>query len=120
MSKQIGTINKKVIKLLGLNYNEELPIFLGESNIIHMKRQHPKDYKKYGNKIVDIVNNPTYIARNPKQDSVEYIKEYKIENDFVLVAVRVTNNGVMFARTLFIMTDKKKHQYLSKGYAKKY
>lgn len=120
MNKQIGKINWKVIKILGLNYRQEIPIFLGDSNIEHMKRQHSMDYDKYGKDISNIVLNPTYIAKNPHQGSIEYIKEYKINNEFVLLAVRVSSSGKFFARTLFTMTERKKNIYLNKGYAKKY
>ena len=120
MNKQIGKINRKVIEILGLEYYKELPIMLGDTNIEHMKRQHLDDYNKYGKDIEKIIENPTYIARNPNQGSIEYIKEYKINNEFVLVAVRVSNRGTMFAKTLFIMTERKKNIYLKKGYAKKY
>lgn len=120
MNKQIGKVSKKVIELLGLNYKEELPIILGDTNIEHMKRQHFEDYKKYGKDIKNIIENPTYIAKNPKQGSIEYIKEYKIDDEFVLVAVRISNQGTMFAKTLFTMTERKKDIYLKNGYAKKY
>lgn len=63
MNKQIGMVNYKVIELLDLNYKEELPIFLGDSNIEHMKKQHFEDYEKYGEDIKNIINNPTYVAR---------------------------------------------------------
>ena len=120
MNKRIGKVNKKVIQLLGLDYKEELPIILGDANIEHMKKQHKEDYEKYGQDISNIVNNPTYVAKNPNQGSIEYIKEYKINNEFVLVAVRISNKGTMFAKTLFTMTERKKNVYLQKGYAKKY
>ena len=120
MNRQIGKVNKKVIQLLGLEYDEELPIILGDTNIEHMKRQHPEDYNKYGKDIKKIINNPTYVAKNPNQGSIEYIKEYKIDNEFVLVAVRISSKGTMFAKTLFTMTERKKDIYLKKGYAKKY
>ena len=120
MNKQIGKVNKKVIQLLGLEYKEELPIILGDTNIEHMKRQHKEDYEKYGQDIFNIVNNPTYVAKNPNQNSIEYIKEYKINNEFVLVAVRISNKNTMFARTLFTMTERKINIYLKNGYAKKY
>lgn len=120
MNKQIGKVNKKVIELLGLEYEEELPIILGDMNIKHMKKQHPKDYEKYGKDIQDIIKNPTYVAKNPNQGSIEYIKEYKINNEFVLIAVRISNKGTMFAKTLFTMTERKKNIYLKNGYAKKY
>lgn len=120
MNKEIGKLNWRVIKLLNLKYKNELPIFLGVSNIEHMKRKHFKDYDKYGQDIQEIIENPTYVAKNPKQDSIEYIKQYEIDNEFILVAVRITNKGTLFARTLFKMTDRKKNIYLNKGYAKKY
>jgi len=120
MNKEIGKLNWRVIKLLDLDYKKEIPIILGDSNIEHMKRKHPDDYKKYRNLFNKIITNPTYVAKNPKQDSIEYIKEYKINNDFVLLAVRITNKVTLFARTLFTMTDRKKDIYLKKGYAKKY
>ena len=97
-----------------------MPIFLGNTNIEHMKRQHLNDYIKYGKDIENILNFPTYVARNPNLNSVEYIKEYNCNNDFVLVAVRISNQGSMFAKTVFKITKRKKEIYLKKGYAKKY
>lgn len=120
MNKVVGKIEEKVIKLLNLPYKKDTLIMIGDSNIQHMKRQHLDDFKKYGNDIKDIIRKPTYVAKNPNQDSIEYIKEYKYNNDFVLVAVRITNKGKFFVRTLFTMTERKKNIYLNKGYAKKY
>ena len=40
MNKQIGKVTKKVVDLLNLEYKENMPIFLGDSNIEHMKRQY--------------------------------------------------------------------------------
>lgn len=119
MNKQVGKLNRNVIQLLQLEFKEGLPIILGESNIEHMKRQHPEDYEKYGNDIEEIIKKPTYVARNPNQGSIEYIKEYKINNEFVLVAVRISNKGTLFAKTLFTMTERKINIYLKNGYAKK-
>ncbi len=119
MNKQIGKLDKKVISLLDLDFRDGLPIILGDSNIEHMQRQHPEDYKKYGKDIEEIIKNPTYVARNPNQGSIEYIKEYKINNKFVLVAVRISNKGTLFAKTLFTMTERKIKIYLKNGYAKK-
>lgn len=120
MKKQIGKVNKKVINILGLELKKEVPIILGKTNIEHMKRKHPEDFRKYGRDITNIIKNPTYVARNPKQDSIEYIKEYRINNELVLVAVRISKKGTMFAKTLFTMSERKKNIYLRNGYAKKY
>ena len=120
MNRQIGIVNKKVIELLNLENKKELPTILGDSNIEHMKRQHHEDYLKYGKRIEEIINNPTYVAKNPNQGSIEYIKEYKIDNEFILVAVRISNKGTMFAKTMFKMIKRKIDIYLKNGYAKKY
>ena len=120
MNKTIGKLDKKIIKLLGLAYKEGQPIILVDANIAHMQRQHSEDFAKYGKDIKIIIANPTYVAKNPNQDSIEYIKEYKIDNEFVLVAVRISSKGNLFARTLFTMTQKKINTYLKNGYAKKY
>lgn len=116
MNRQIGKVTKRVIELLGLEYEKEEPIFIGEANIEHMKEEHPVDFQKYGLKIEEIINNPTYLARNEKKKSIEFIKEYKINNEFVLVAVRVSNNNVHFARTMYVMAEEKVKKYFKHNY----
>ena len=41
VNRQVGKITKKIIQILGLNYNEEKPIFIGDANIKHIKNEHP-------------------------------------------------------------------------------
>ena len=120
MNKKIGVLNWKVIKLLNLDYKKEYDILIGDTNIEHIKKKHFEDYKKYGNRIQNIIRDPTYVSKNPNQNSIEYIKEYKDGKEYVLVAVRVSSNDKMFVRTMFVMTERKKNIYLYKGYAKKY
>lgn len=120
MNKQIGKISRKIIEILGLKYPKEEPIFIGEANIKHMKEEHPLDFKKYGANIEDIINNPTYLARNEKKKSIEFIKEYKIDNEYVLVAVRVSSRNVHFARTMYVMADEKVEKYFKHNYFYKF
>ena len=117
----VGTITTKVINTFNLNLSEGQPIFLGESNKNHMKSEHPEDFEIYGNKIEEIIKNPDFIAKHPKKDSIEYIKIYKDNNnDHVLVAVRATGSGTLFARTLFIMDKTKVDRYVNKNALKPY
>ena len=116
MNKQIGLVNKKIIKLLGLDYAKEEPIFIGDENIKHMKEEHPLDFEKYGKDIENIISNPTYLARNEKKKSIEFIKKYKINNEYVLVAVRVSSKNVHFARTMYVMADEKVEKYFKHKY----
>lgn len=52
-----------------------------------MQSRHPQDYEKYGADIADILNCPDYVGKNPKDDSIEYVKEYQVDGEFVKVAV---------------------------------
>lgn len=116
MNKQIGIICTEIINILKLDEIEEKPIFIGESNIEHIKKRHFNDFVKYGRDIVNIIKKPTYLARNEKKRSIEFIKEYKLDNDFVLVAVRVSNNGRYFVRTMYIMAEEKVEKYFKHNY----
>lgn len=116
MNKEIGKITKDIISLLNLLEKEEKPIFIGNGNIEHIKNTHPKDFEKYGDNIENIIANPTYLARNEKKNSIEFIKEYKVDEDFVLVAVRVSNRGVHFVRTMYVMACEKVEKYFKHNY----
>ncbi len=123
MSKDniVGQITQNVINTFSVNLAEGQPIFCGESNKNHMKSEHPEDFEKYGDKIEDIIRNPDFIAKHPKKDSIEYIKIYKDHNDdHVLVAVRATGSGTLFARTLFVMDSEKVKKYTLVGALKPY
>lgn len=47
MNRQIGIVNKQVIKLLNLELYEEIPIYVGDNNIEHMKKEHYDDFERY-------------------------------------------------------------------------
>ena len=113
--QKIGTLDGNIIKALKLDLIEDSPIFLGADNILHMKQKHPKDYAKYGNCIEDIIRQPDYIGKNPKDESIEYVKEFFIENEFVKVAVRVSGNGVLFARSMYVLNPNRVLSFIEKG-----
>ena len=121
MNRQIGKITKKVIKILKLDYVDEQPILIGDANIKHIKDQHPNDFKKYILKIEEIIKKPTYLARNQKKKSIEFIKKYEIEKDeYVLVVVRVSGNNINFVRTMYVMSDEKVEKYFKHKYFYKF
>ena len=61
-----------------------------------------------------------FINQSQKKKSIEFIKEYKIDNEYVLVAVRVSNNGVYFARTMYVMAEEKVRKYFEHNYFYKF
>lgn len=115
--EKIGEIKEVVITVLNLSLNPDTPIFVGETNIEHMKSEHPEDFEKYGGKLAEILENPDYVAKHPKKDSIEYIKVFYDEekDDHVLVAVRASKTGIYYARTLFVMGTEKVEKYTNKG-----
>ncbi|MEG1009012.1 MAG: PBECR2 nuclease fold domain-containing protein, partial [Clostridia bacterium] len=113
-------ISIDVIQKLKLNIEKNTPIYISQKNIEHIKNKHFKDYDKYGNQIENIIKYPTYIAKHPKDGSIEYIKKYILNNEYVFVAVRVTSNNINFVRTMFVMTDKKVNIYINNNYFIKY
>ncbi|PET71582.1 transposase [Bacillus sp. AFS077874] len=120
--EKVGVINDVVINILSLSLDTDAPILLGETNIEHMKNEHPEDFDKYGHRISEILESPDYVAKHPRKDSIEYIKVFYDEEkeDYVLVAVRATGRGIHFAKTLFVMADEKVVKYNKKGALKPY
>lgn len=113
-SSPIAYLTEKVAETLGL-IKKRSPIYLGESNIEHMKQRHPADYAKYGNYIPEILNHPDYVGINPNDNSIAFVKEFEIDGEFVKVAVRISSSGILFARSLYIITDSKINNYIKKG-----
>lgn len=117
---KIGIIDAKTISLLGLDIPMNTPIYLGETNISHMISRHPIDYNKYGNDITNIISSPDYVGHNASDDSIEYVKEYVVDNEFVKVAVRVSTNGKYFTRSLYCLNNNRVDKFIKNGTLKKY
>ncbi|WP_418626770.1 PBECR3 domain-containing polyvalent protein [Anaerosinus sp.] len=113
--KQIGFISENVINALNLSIPKNTPILLGNTNISHMKSQHPNDFNKYFPYISDILDNPDYVGQNPTDDSIEYVKEFTIDNDYVKVAVRISNKGTLFARSIYTLQHNRVMNFIQKG-----
>lgn len=117
--KIIGYISKDVIKTLGLNISPDTPVFIGESNIEHIKNRHPYEFDKYYKDISIIINSPDYVGINPKDDSILFVKLYNVDGEDVRVAVKIASGGKYFARTLHSLSTCNAERYLEKGTLKK-
>lgn len=117
----VGTLDKKVIDILSLSMEEGQPIFCGESNKEHMKSEHPDDFEKYSDRIEEIIERPDFIALHPTKKSIEYIKLYFDHNEeIVLLAVRASAKGTLFARSLYSIDKNKFDSYAKSGTMKPY
>lgn len=104
----VGIITQNIIDLLQLSFEPGTPILLGESNIDHMRTEHPEDFAKYFDELENILKSPDFVAVHPKNGSVQFVKVF---DNLVMVGVRVSSSGALFARTLFSMSDGKIKSY---------
>lgn len=119
-ARKVGSVSKKVINLLGLSgIDAGTPIYLGESNIVHMKSRHLNDYLKYGADISRIINDADYVGMNSSDNSIEFVKEYVIDNEFVKVAVRVSQGNKLYARSLYVLNNRRVRNFIAKNTLKK-
>lgn len=119
MSKvdKIGKFSIKIIDLLNLNIPENTEIYIGNQNREHMEKKHSHDYYYYYHLLPNIISNPDYVGIEPKNNSIEYIKEVSIDpNVIIKIAIRVSSNGKYFVRTMYNISDHKIQRALNKGY----
>ena len=115
----VGRISDRVIELLGIDIPDDRNIYLGYSNINHMMESHQYDYEQYGDKIEEIIEKPDYVGLH-KNGSIEYYKEFIINNDTVKLAIRISGSGMFFARTLYTVDSESIASYVKKGKLKIY
>lgn len=115
----IGYITQKVIDTLGINVVPNTPVYIGASNIEHIKKRHPYEYEKYFNDIENIINLPDYVGVNPKDKSILFVKLYKMNDEYIRVAVKINSDGKCFAKTLHLLSTCNAERYLEKGTLKK-
>lgn len=115
----IGYISQTVIETLDLKLEPNTPVFIGKSNIEHIKSRHPYEYDVYYKDIGTIINSPDYAGLNPKDGSILFVKLYKINTNYIRVAVKITSDGKCFARTLHSLSTCNAERYIEKGTLKR-
>ena len=119
MAKEVGVLSERVVFLLGISLQPGQSIYLGPSNIAHMQARHPADYERYGQYIEEILSFPDYVGENPTDGSIEYVKEFLINGEFVKVAVRLSGGGALYARSLYVLNLNRVKNFIQKGTLKK-
>ena len=119
MIKEIGQFSPEITKLLNLNIAENTPILIGDSNIEHIKNRHPYEYDKYFHRIDEIIKEPDYVGINPKDNSIGFVKLFKINSEYVRVAVKVIASGKCYCKTLHLLSTYNAERYIERGTLKK-
>ena len=111
----VGVISSAVASAINHPEYTGKCIYLGDDNISHMKNAHPDDYLKYGERISEIIASPDYVGINQKDGSIEFVKEFYINGDYVKLAVRATAGGVFFARSLYTLNSGRVDRFVKHG-----
>jgi len=115
----IGKISEEVKKLLELDLPSGTPIYIGPTNIEHMQREHPAEYERYFTLLPRIISTPDFVGLNPKDSSIEYIKTFSTSaGQYLKLAVRISNDGFLFARSLYEILERTVQQRAVKGMLK--
>ena len=117
--KPIAYISQMVIDILELDLAPNTPVFIGETNLEHIKNRHPYEYERYLPDIGLIINSPDYVGLNPKDVSILFVKLYEVNGEYVRVAVRITSSGKCYAKTLHLLSTCNAERYIEKGTLKK-
>lgn len=118
-TKQIGCFSQEVIDLLNLDIDAGTPIYIGASNIEHIKSRHLYEYEQYLPHIEEIIAEPDYVGKNPKDGSIGYVKVFQLGSEYIRVAVRITSKGVAFAKSLHLLSTYNAERYIDRGTLKK-
>jgi hypothetical protein len=112
MVEKIGEFSLEVIEVLNLDIVAGTAIYIGETNIKHMKEQHQSDFERYFNRLPRILSKPDYVGINPSDNSIEFIKEF---GRYVKLAVRIAGDGEYYARSLYIINSKRVANFIKDG-----
>lgn len=117
--KPIGYITQDIINTLNLDIVPNTPIFIGDTNIEHIKNRHPYEYAQYLPDIETILSTPDYVGLNPKDASILFVKLYEINQEYIRVAAKITSIGRCFVKTLHLLSTCNAERYIEKGTLKK-
>lgn len=115
---KIGQLSKETISILNLN-RDVCDIILWEDRFKYIEKHklnfsNEESFYKHIKQIPDIINNPDYIGKHPKDNSVQYIK---LIDELMIVAIRIKDNGNLSFRTAYPLTYKQLDDYVKSGTA---
>ena len=120
--EKVGELSEVVVRLLSLSFPAGTFVYLGRSNIEHMRCTHPRDFSFFSRYISELISAPSLIGLNLKDNSIEFIKRFpglKDYRNFVKLAVRASNDGLLFARSLYEVEGKTIQNRLKAGTMKR-
>lgn len=78
-------------------------VYIYPGAIKHIKKNHPGIWEQYGHLLPDIIADPDYIGKNPKEPNS--IEMYKQINDHLLLAIKLDPSGYLFVSSLYDLNN---------------
>ena len=110
--KKIGEITLEVIDKLGLPLDLATPIYIGATNIAHIKSNHNYEYERFYNRLSLLISTADYVRLRKNDNSIEYVK---LVGKHVKLAVRVAGDGNYYVRSLYFIERNRVENLLKKG-----
>ena len=104
---------------MGITVPGDRKIYIGQTNLDHMRTSHPEAFAKYGTELILILAYPDYVGQNPKDGSIEYVKEFLRDGEYVKVAVRLAQSERFYARSLYVLNSRRVKNFIEKGTLKR-
>ncbi|MGL5416611.1 MAG: PBECR2 nuclease fold domain-containing protein [Clostridium sp.] len=116
--KKIGKIDKKLLKDLGISFNNE--VYIDKSVLKHIRKRHKKqltkNIKNNINTVIEkIIKNPDYVGINKNKDniSLKFIK--KIEVQMVVVLNFDYEEEYIYIATMYPLIKKRFNSKIENG-----
>jgi len=116
MMIEVGKISLDVIKLLDLSLTEDTLIYVGESNIAHMSKEHSYEFNRFYQRLSSIISTADYVRLKQDDGSIEYVKFF---GKYLKLAIRVAGDGYYYARSLYFIETDRVENLIKKGELKK-
>ena len=113
-TRMVSVVTAAVLKTLGeagKNFRAGEEIYIGCSNIDHMRRRHLSDYLKYQDKLSVIISEPDYVGVND-DGSLEYVK---MLSDHVKVTVRIAGDERLYIRSMYTVLSSRTEHFIKSG-----
>ncbi len=94
--------NEKIYQLIGVWFHTiEVEMYPGF--IKHCKKKHPGIFEKYYQLIPEIIFNPDYIGKNPKE--TKSIEMYKRVDETLLLAIKLDPHGYLYLSSFYELNN---------------
>ncbi|MGL4875690.1 MAG: PBECR2 nuclease fold domain-containing protein [Clostridium sp.] len=116
--KKIGKIDKKLLKDLGIDFNNE--VYIDASVLKHIKKRHKKQLtkniiKNISTVIEKVIKNPEYVSISKNENNISLKFMRKMDIQIVVVLNFDFEEGYMYIATMYPLIEKRFESKIENG-----